>query len=248
MLTIDVVSASRVFRQIRAAGYPTVTGVMQKSELGESTDDESTEYFPVVQYSYTVAGKTYMGNRYRYGRESSNDKNWAIGIVAAHPVGSEVEVHHSPADPNDAVLVVGLQGSDLLSALVQVPFTLVALACCLPVGRAIRRRVRPAGADDVGKTDTAARSEDLHAEWFRYARRRPRLTFKGFGGKLLTPWRPIYTPCAVIGILSLLTAFVVKPVFGDPPPVQPMLVTWEVILGVGAFSYVFHALVAWTDR
>jgi hypothetical protein len=113
MLTIDGVSASRAFRQIRAAGYPTVTGVMLKSEVGIYNDDDSTGYSPIVQYSYSVAGKRYVGNQYRYGREESNDKEWAMGIVAWHPVGSQVEVHYSPTDPNDPVLLVGLP--DLIS-------------------------------------------------------------------------------------------------------------------------------------
>jgi hypothetical protein len=222
MLTFDASIAMCAFHKIRAVGFPTVTGVMLLSEVGiDDSSTDSTSYWPVVQYRYSVAGRNYVGTRHRYGLVMSTDKEWATRILASHPVGSPVEVHYSPSDPNDAVLLVGLEGSDLLAALALVPLTILALACCIPLGLAIRRRVRPAAAVCVGKPDDGAPS-----------------------GKLLTAWRPPYTGVAVVAALSLVGALVVGSVFKAPPPLRVMLVTWGVILGIGALAYVLHARAA----
>ena len=65
---------------------------------------------PNVKYRYTVAGKTYSGNRYRFGEIYSSD---GIGyqIVAEHPAGKRVTVYYNPDDPADALLRPGLEGA-----------------------------------------------------------------------------------------------------------------------------------------
>ena len=113
-------------------------GVMTQSEVEEvpDTDGKST-YRPKLRYTYSVAGKDYVGDRYRYGRWATT-AGWATQIVASHPVGSRVEVHYAPADPADGVLKVGVEGMDLFLAMFLLPFNLVALVFCITLGRAFR--------------------------------------------------------------------------------------------------------------
>jgi hypothetical protein len=216
-LVFDAVIAWGVFRQVRALRHATTTGVMTQSGVEEvpHTDGPST-YRPKLRYTYSVAGKGYLGDRYRYGRWATS-AGWAEQIVASHPVGSRVEIHYAPADPSDAVLRVGVEGMDLFLAMFLLPFNLVALAFCIALGRAFSHRPHPPlfGRAEFSRGGVAVPG------WF-------------------SPWRPLYTGGVMAGVLALIGTFGIGFTFGGAPPLPVMVVTWGVILGGGTLGLVLH--------
>jgi hypothetical protein len=66
--------------------------------------NRSTTYTPVVRYRYEVGGNVYRGERV-FPVNSSARRTGAYEIVAQHPVGKAVKVHHDPADPGQAFLI-----------------------------------------------------------------------------------------------------------------------------------------------
>ncbi len=58
----------------------------------------------VVNYTYTVAGRDYTSRRIAPVEGNSGSRLRAEAKVAKHPVGSEVEVIYSPANPVEAYL------------------------------------------------------------------------------------------------------------------------------------------------
>jgi hypothetical protein len=222
-LGFDAVIAWGAFRQVRALRYATTMGVMTRSEVEEvpHTDGTST-YRPKLQYTFPVTGKDYVGDRYRYGRWATS-AGWAQQIAASHPVGSRVEVHYAPADPADAVLMVGVEGMDLFLAMFLLPFNLVALAFCVTLGRAFSRRPHP---PLIGRAEFS-RGGGAVPGWF-------------------SPWRPLYTGGVMAGLLALIGTFGIGFTFGGTPPLPIMLVTWGVILGGGTLGHVLHR--RWLDE
>ena len=97
------------FRQFRSASYSITTGRITYSKVETIHGNKGNTYRPSLKYKYSVAGKDYQGDCYRYGQWSSGDGS-ARQIVAAHPVGKQVKVHYAPGNPADAVLKAGLQG------------------------------------------------------------------------------------------------------------------------------------------
>jgi len=104
----------------RAAQWPVVPGVVRHASLkkGRSLPVESSSggvnkgavvYRALVTYAYRVDGAHFEGTRVRFGAPRRMRSKAAMAdVVARYPVGTAVQVHHSPHRPADAVLELGL--------------------------------------------------------------------------------------------------------------------------------------------
>jgi hypothetical protein len=88
------------------------------------TGNDSDTFAVVVSYAYSVDGRPYEGHRYE-ATESSQSGSWAAETVARLGAGVAVPVYYDAADPSRAVLVRGVNGSDILWPLMLVPFNLM---------------------------------------------------------------------------------------------------------------------------
>jgi len=96
------------------ASYPTVAGTIVRSELevreDSSTDDNgvrevSYDYLPHVEFTYTVGGRTFRGDRIHVlESRRSHIRSDAAKVLDAYPLHASVKVHHNPADPAEAFL------------------------------------------------------------------------------------------------------------------------------------------------
>ena len=107
-LIFDATWGWNAIRQIEVLDYPTVSGHVTRSNVETHPGHRSTTYSPKIKYTYRVNGREYTGDRYRYGQMSSNDGR-ARRVVAEYPVGRQIDVHFSAADPADSVLLTGLE-------------------------------------------------------------------------------------------------------------------------------------------
>lgn len=223
-LAFDAFIVWASIQQIQALNYPTVTGTITSSEVESSSDGDGTTYRPLIKYSYVVNDKRYEGNRYRYGQMGTGDRS-AYRIVALFPVGKQVEVHHSPSDPADAVLHVGLEGTDFFLMMFMLPFNVIMLVLWLAALAGVRYRLLRPAAGGAKIIDDG-----------RYVRVR------------LSPLRPAYIGAAVSGGLAFALVFIVGFSFGFNAPVAVMIVAWGVILGGGGIAYFyFHRKLARGD-
>ncbi|NOZ22599.1 MAG: DUF3592 domain-containing protein [Planctomycetes bacterium] len=62
-------------------------------------------YRPIIEYQYTVQGKTYHGERYDRARISSSSRSYAMNVLAKYPKGSVCKVYYDPDAPESSVLV-----------------------------------------------------------------------------------------------------------------------------------------------
>jgi hypothetical protein len=126
-LVMDAFFGWSAYRQVRALGYDTTTGVVTASAVKEHESTGSRgprhTYGAAVKYRYFVAGKAYSGNRVRYAQGSSNDDS-AWRAVHEYPVGKQVPVYYCPEDPADSLLHPGLEGFDLFIGMFLLPFNL----------------------------------------------------------------------------------------------------------------------------
>ncbi|MBC8096440.1 MAG: DUF3592 domain-containing protein, partial [Akkermansiaceae bacterium] len=114
-------------RQIGAQKFSSTSGTILSSEVTHNTDSDGTTHGVKITYAYTVAGREYVGDRFRYGNFSSSDCGWANQAVREHPVGSAVPVFYDPQAPEQALLRPGLAGSDLFLLMFMTPFNAVML-------------------------------------------------------------------------------------------------------------------------
>ncbi|MGO9110375.1 MAG: DUF3592 domain-containing protein [Thermoguttaceae bacterium] len=214
-LTFDGVIVWDAWRQIHALGYSTVAGAITCSKVEEHSDEDGTTYRSDLKYTYRVGDRKYEGNQYRYGQWFSADRS-ALRIAAECPVGKAVDVFHDPGNPADAVLTVGLQGTDLFRAMCLLPFNLVIVGLWIRVwGASIRRTFGvPAGGTKV---------------WDDGARVCARLS----------PDRPLYIGARASGIAAIVVWCLVGYGLLDDS-MSNMLILWGVVLAGGAGGYLYQ--------
>jgi hypothetical protein len=211
-LCMDLNLANASIRQLQALSYATATGTVTSSEVQTNDDSDGSTYRPLIKYTYVVGGKQYEGNRYRYDQMGTNDHS-SHRIVALYPVGKQVEVHHSPDDPANAVLHAGLEGIDLFAMMFMLPFNLVMLAmsgAILVGGRDLLHPPQAGGAKIINEGP--------------YVRVR------------LSSWRPIHSAAVAAGGLAFFLIFIVGLGFGFNALI-PMFVAWALILGGAGFAH-----------
>lgn len=83
--------------------WPSTMGTVTASFLEQRSDSEGgTTNYPVVQYSYLVAGQSYQSSKRAPGMEVGG--TGAGSVIARYPVGAQVVVFYDPQKPSDAVL------------------------------------------------------------------------------------------------------------------------------------------------
>ena len=90
--------------------WPSTAGSVTLSEVKQttSTDDDGHEshgYYPLVNYTYQVAGQNYTGKNITFGSKLGyNQPAKASADLARYPLGAAVSVYYDPQKPSDAVL------------------------------------------------------------------------------------------------------------------------------------------------
>jgi hypothetical protein len=145
-----------VARQVVARNYPSTQGWITHSDITERAvppHKRETSYGVSFRYRYQVGGSLFEGDRFRYNNapSSSWDREWAESLVAAHPVGSKVQVYYNPANPADAVLDRGLSGRDVVLVLVWLSYDCMLLSFWIVTGLCFRRILfrRASGGVDI---------------------------------------------------------------------------------------------------
>ena len=115
----------------QAAAWPSVRGKIVKSDVEEFEERNSegrwtTNWRPVVEYTYTVHGNALRGNQIKLGVTVSAGKGYAESVAAKYPVGAEVDVHYDPKQPGSAALELSAGANWFILAIAVIVFALAA--------------------------------------------------------------------------------------------------------------------------
>ena len=125
----DGLLARDAIRQIRASSYATTPGAIKHAVIKVDRDSDGSSYSPDVEYQYEVNGRPYLGKRVRY--DSAGLGSWGEkhvqAIVNKYSAEKNVTVHYDAANPEEAVLELGLDPANLAVLLFLVPFNAVGL-------------------------------------------------------------------------------------------------------------------------
>lgn len=114
--------------------WPTVQGVVTRSELKTLGSGDVRFYQPIIEYTYTVDQREHTGDRLRFGIESlEEDREQVEATLADYPLGAGVLVHYRPSNPGCAALKAGLDGKETLDTLrnVSIFLGLIGLVLCV---------------------------------------------------------------------------------------------------------------------
>ena len=89
--------------------WPYVEGIIEESRLASDDDD----LLPHIQFSYTVGESAYR-RTFEFPGDVTPTEEFAASYVKKYPVGSTVQVHYDPDNPQSATLEPGLGKGDWL--------------------------------------------------------------------------------------------------------------------------------------
>ena len=148
VLWVDLRITSDLRSQFRSGWFPRVPGrVLRSNVVSEAGAGKRrlSSHTVDVAFQYTVNGKTFEANTYRFPKTMSHREEPAREVVAGLPPGQEVEVSYDPANPAEAVLSPGLNASDFVLLHLLFPFNcFLAFAASVALHAWLARR-QPAG-------------------------------------------------------------------------------------------------------
>jgi hypothetical protein len=109
----------RVFEATSSTGWSTAPATVTRADVvpRESTDRRGrrrTNYFPVVEYTYLVDGKSYTGTRFRFSALGSSKPDEWREMVDRFQAARPPTIRYKPSDPSVSVAVPGADGLDVL--------------------------------------------------------------------------------------------------------------------------------------
>ena len=104
-------------RSVDAAAWPKTDGTIVSASLVHTgyADKDRGEmsrrlYEPVIEYTYTVRGRTYKGTRIVIGELVARDQAAVVEMLQPYPAGARVLVSYDPRDPAAAALETRVDG------------------------------------------------------------------------------------------------------------------------------------------
>ncbi len=89
--------------------WPSTTGQVTDSAITIiDLEDSEHNYYPNIQYSYEVRGRSYRGNRFALDTVAWSSSSEVEKIIAKYPRGHAVTVYHDRLIPRFSMLRTGL--------------------------------------------------------------------------------------------------------------------------------------------
>ena len=106
-------------RGVESRSWPSVEGTIVhvsvrhtgSSGAGNAEESRREWFVPVIEYTYSVRGRSYKGNRFFVGGLSSMEHGGALGMLQPYREGAKVTVFHDPKYPDSAVLETRADGN-----------------------------------------------------------------------------------------------------------------------------------------
>lgn len=132
LLWIAVHSALAIFQASRAGAWPTVPGRITHSGITKGCG-RGESFYPVVRYTYSVAGITYQGSRVTFGNVGCGSEGLAETLANEWPVGKDVQVYVDPAAPSEAIITTRVHEETKVGLVLTGGLGLVIAGCAVVV-------------------------------------------------------------------------------------------------------------------
>ncbi len=153
---------------VESTKWPTVEGTVLSSSVSESRHGRKsgrrTDYFPKIEYAYTVDGVNYTGSKVSF-KTTSPSRASAEEIVQAHPAQSRCAIAYDPSDPTRSVLVPGADWMSVIPVGIGV-FSLAFSAVFIWLALKITRRMLLELGAIAPAPSPSATSDPLHPPRF----------------------------------------------------------------------------------
>lgn len=94
-----------------AESWSVAPGKILRAELKESGDSDGSTWAVEVEYTYTVGGVAYSGDRLAFAYAASSDQEAHLAVLKKLQGAKQVDVRYDPADPASSCLSYGIHNS-----------------------------------------------------------------------------------------------------------------------------------------
>jgi hypothetical protein len=108
-LVVTVWGALIILKARKTQHWPCVEGVIEEAGLSSDKND----LFPNIKFCYTIGSSTYS-RAMEFPVDITPTQEFAASYIEKYPVGSKVQVHYNPNNPENATLEPGLGKGDWL--------------------------------------------------------------------------------------------------------------------------------------
>ena len=131
-------------------GWPSVPGIITKSEISIWRSDSKTHYQTDIAYAYSVDGKKYTSSKITVG-DPPLDNNVAPAkrLQTKYPVNKEVTVYYDPELPDSSALEPGTKTGDYLLAVIAAIFFFVGLIALFQGMKAKKRAAESKTTNEI---------------------------------------------------------------------------------------------------
>jgi len=112
-ILLSVFTFGSIRKGKKSMSWPSVGAVVNSSEVEvrreyDPEDGESVYYYPRINYTYSVDGQNFKGNKYKI-MEASMSRRKARTVVAGFSPGDQITVFYDPEKPEESVMQPGEQ-------------------------------------------------------------------------------------------------------------------------------------------
>lgn len=84
-----------------------IVSTFVKTESAKQKDRDVLYYSPAISYQYEVAGRKFNGDTVQFDPPRSQNQHEIYALINSIPVGTEIQVHYNPANPETSVIIPG---------------------------------------------------------------------------------------------------------------------------------------------
>jgi len=110
-LTLVLIYLPDLLNANASKNWPTTKGKVVKSEVGSTASDSRNRgnFFPIVNYQFSVDGTSYTGEKVIFGLDNSWNATRAREVIKRYPKGADVTVYYTPEKPETCLLEPGIK-------------------------------------------------------------------------------------------------------------------------------------------
>jgi hypothetical protein len=226
VIFFDYKLGSHLLAAAETTSYPSTTATIKESHLSSRRGSRGgTIWDADVSYSFSVNNQTFTSTAINKGNAGLSKRSAAEYTLALFPVGKQVPAYYNPANPQEAVLMPGIQGDDLLFPLGLLPFNMVVVLCAL----------RAVGYAKLGPFKRLPLAVET---WDTTGQLRLRLNNT----------QPIMTPIILAGLGGIASLIIIAPAAYSPIPIHVPIIIAAGIAVAAASAYALHRWLVLSGR
>ena len=128
-----------LFQSLQCKNWPQTEGIIQSAKMTHRSNKHEI-YGVKISYQYKVANISYSSERVSFGELETAEQSHAQAILDRYPIGKQVMVFYSTANPASAVLETGIHGQTWVTLSVSALFLIIVTVLLIGIRKQMNKK------------------------------------------------------------------------------------------------------------